>query len=130
MSANQTAKHLTLEEREIIADSLSKDMNFKEIAILLSRHPSTISREIANHKEIVKKRISFTGQLNRDCLHVKNCSIRKLCKVCSQEKSDTKNARNAPILHVITDTVKDVLMRILFDIRENIQMLTSQKWTQ
>lgn len=44
MSMNPSARHLTLEEREIIAQSLAEGMNFKEIGTFIRRHPSAASR--------------------------------------------------------------------------------------
>lgn len=86
MSKNHTARHLTLEEREIIAQSLSEGMDFKGIAILVSRHPSTIAREVSRHKESVKKRINYNGRLNHICDHIQNCSIKHLCKSCTSSR--------------------------------------------
>lgn len=63
MSTNPTARHLTLEDREIIARSLAEGMIFKEIASLIQRHPATIAREIMRHKEATKIRINFSGHL-------------------------------------------------------------------
>jgi IS30 family transposase len=51
---NQTASHISLEEREIIAKSLSNGMSFQMIAEPLSRHPPTISREVKNIKRFPK----------------------------------------------------------------------------
>lgn len=86
MLKNQSARHLTLEEREIIAQSLSEGMNFKDIGALISRHPSTIAREVARHKEAVKKRLSFRGGLNHSCRHIQNCSVKHLCSSCTSSK--------------------------------------------
>lgn len=86
MFKNHSARHLTLEEREIIAQSLSEGMNFKDIAVQLSRHPSTIAREVARHKESVKKRLRFCGGLNHACVHMKECSVRHLCSSCTSSK--------------------------------------------
>ncbi|HWQ80383.1 MAG TPA: IS30 family transposase [Anaerovoracaceae bacterium] len=86
MQMNFKARHLTLEEREIIAQSLTEGMNFKEIGNLISRHPSTIAREVARHKEYVKKRLSFSGSLNHTCSHLKDCSVRNLCSSCKSMK--------------------------------------------
>ena len=86
MSKNHTARHLTLEEREIIAQSLAEGMNFKEIGALLSRHPSTVAREVARHKESVKKRISYAGRLNHTCAHIQDCSKKHLCRSCTSPK--------------------------------------------
>jgi IS30 family transposase len=86
MLKNHAAKHLTLEEREIIAQSLSEGMNFKDIAVQICRHPSTIAREVSRHKESVKKRVRFSGGLNHACVHMKNCSVRHLCSSCTSTK--------------------------------------------
>ena len=86
MSMNQKAKHLTLEEREIIAQSLAEGLLFNEIAVLIKRHPSTVAREVMRHKDLVKKRISFNGGLNHPCLLIRDCSIRNLCSSCNGAK--------------------------------------------
>ena len=39
-------KHLTLDERKIIEESLEKNWLFKDIAKFLDKDPSTISKEI------------------------------------------------------------------------------------
>jgi IS30 family transposase len=86
MSKNHTARHLTLEEREIIAQSLMEGMNFKEIAARLSRHPSTVAREVARHKESVKRRVGFNNRLNHVCAHIRDCSKKHLCRSCTSPK--------------------------------------------
>lgn len=42
-------KHLTLEDRSIIASMLKDKATFKEIANILDKDPSTISKEIRSH---------------------------------------------------------------------------------
>lgn len=86
MLSENSTKHLTLEEKEIISQSLTNGMNFKEIGILISRHPSTIAREVMRHKESVKKRVSFSGSLNHTCQHMRDCSIKNLCSSCTNIK--------------------------------------------
>lgn len=86
MLKNTSVRHLTLEEREIIAQSLSEGMNFTEIGALISRHPSTIAREVARHKESVKKRVNYTGRLNHACTHIQSCSKKHLCKSCTSPR--------------------------------------------
>lgn len=86
MGNNQTASHLSLEEREIIAKSLSNGMSFQMIAEQLSRHPSTISREVKRHKEVSKKRIGFNGALNHTCQNISTCSVKHLCSSCTSRK--------------------------------------------
>lgn len=86
MSKNHTARHLTLEEREIIAQSLAEGMDFNGIATIISRHPSTIAREVSRHKESIKKRINYNGRLNHVCAHIQNCSTKHLCKSCTSSR--------------------------------------------
>ncbi|MCR5587404.1 MAG: helix-turn-helix domain-containing protein, partial [Lachnospiraceae bacterium] len=43
-------KHLTLEDREYIKKSLDKGMSFKDIAKFLCKDPTTISKEVKNHR--------------------------------------------------------------------------------
>lgn len=86
MSKNTSAGHLTLEEREIIAQSLSEGMNFKDIASQIGRHPSTISREVSRHKESVKKRVGFNGGINHACAFLQSCSVKHLCSSCTSKK--------------------------------------------
>lgn len=43
-------KHLTLDERNIIEQELTKNTSFKEIANLLSKDPTTISKEVRKHR--------------------------------------------------------------------------------
>lgn len=43
-------KHLTLDERNIIEQELTKNTSFKEIATLLSKDPTTISKEVRKHR--------------------------------------------------------------------------------
>jgi len=83
MSKNHSASHFTLEEREVIAQSLSEGMHFKDVAALIGRHPSTIAREVARHKESVKKRLNFKGWLNHSCKHMQYCSVKHLCSSCT-----------------------------------------------
>ena len=78
--------HLTIDDREIIAKSLSEGMNFKAIGKLISRHPSTIAREVGQHKESVKKRVSYSGNLNHVCQNMRDCSIKHLCSTCTSIK--------------------------------------------
>lgn len=86
MPSSNPRHHLTLEDREVIAQSLAEGMNFKEIGFLISRHPSTIAREVMRHKESVLKRVNFKGYLNHTCLYLKDCSIRSLCSACKSTK--------------------------------------------
>lgn len=52
-------KHLTLDDRKFIEDSLNEGLSFKEIAKYLCKDPTTISKEIRLHRvdDIQPKRI-------------------------------------------------------------------------
>lgn len=68
-------KHLTLDDRKIIEDSLNEGLSFKEIAKYLCKDPTTISKEIRLHRvdDIQPKRI-FNNPHNF-CLKPNNQSL-------------------------------------------------------
>ena len=43
-------KHLTLDERNFIEQELAKNTTFREIAMYLSKDPTTISKEVKKHR--------------------------------------------------------------------------------
>ena len=76
--------HLTLDERNIIEQELCNNTSFKDIAILLDKDPTTIS------KEVKKRRIRKEGQaihINFNCCSRKfNCTRRNVCGFhCNRE---------------------------------------------
>ena len=42
--------HLTLDERNIIEQELNNNNSFRNIAILLDKDPTTISKEVKKHR--------------------------------------------------------------------------------
>ena len=71
-------KHLTEENREYIADALSKNIPFKEIAESLGKDPTTIPKEVKKHR--VKSIPPYFNNSSRNrCLHRSNCSKKKVC---------------------------------------------------
>lgn len=69
--------HLTFDERQSIEVSLRSNLKFKEIADLLGKDPSTISKEIKNHYRVVEKP-TFNPCVHRlDCKHYSD-----LCDPC------------------------------------------------
>lgn len=87
-------KHLTLSNRYIIEDMLQKNASFVEIAKVLNKDPSTISKEIRNH--LVSQKTRTTLSHYNACIHQKSCNRfhicdrypvdcrgRKPCKICS-----------------------------------------------
>lgn len=69
--------HLTLDERATIEVSLREGTSFTEIGRLLGKDPSTISKEVKNHKQVIRK-----GSYN-PCTKRTTCShMGKACKPC------------------------------------------------
>lgn len=69
--------HLTLDERATIEVSLREGTSFTEIGRLLGKDPSTISKEVKNHRQTVRK-----GSYN-PCANRTNCSqFGMACKPC------------------------------------------------
>ena len=69
--------HLTLDERATIEVSLREGTSFTEIGRLLGKDSSTISKEVKNHRQTVRK-----GSFN-PCANRTNCShFGKACKPC------------------------------------------------
>lgn len=69
--------HLTLDERATIEVSLREGASFTEIGRTLGKDPSTISKEVKNHSQTVRK-----GSYN-PCVNRVSCShMGKACKPC------------------------------------------------
>lgn len=83
-------KHLTLDERNIIEIELTKNTSFKDIAIMLSKDPTTISKEVRKHrirKEGQSIHVNYNHCAKRYKCHRKNlCNPRcsKECRHCNQ----------------------------------------------
>ena len=77
-------KHLTLEERIIIANSLDKHCSFKAIGAELGKDCTTISKEVRNHR--VPKKTGAWGKAFNNCMLRKNCDHRRLCSPCSSNR--------------------------------------------
>ena len=82
-------KHLSLDERYDIENSLSKGLSFKKIGININKNCTTISREIRNHY-IVKNTGGIGRQFN-NCIYRTSCPNRgKNCNLanCPEFKED------------------------------------------
>ena len=64
--------HLTLTDRCTIERCLSNGYSFKEVAGLIGRHTSTVSREIQNHRTFIK-----SGQ--HPCANFSFCRKNSVC---------------------------------------------------
>lgn len=90
-------KHLSLDERYAIENSLSERLSFKEIARNINKNCTTISREIRNHY-IVKNTGGIGRQFN-NCIYRTTCPNRgKNCNIknCSEFIEEKCNLLNKP----------------------------------
>ena len=69
-------KQLSLSERIVIERMITSDFTFATIARHLNRSPSTISREVRNHRGFVEK---FTPQGKNDCVKRHSCLRNNIC---------------------------------------------------
>jgi IS30 family transposase len=70
-------KHLTLDDRSYIHTSLNTGHSFRQIAHHLDKDPSTISKEIRNHR--ILSTIGAFGRIPNKCIHRDKCIISGLC---------------------------------------------------
>lgn len=87
------AKHLTLDERNIIAQRLNEGCSFKAIANELGKNSTTISREVRFH--LVFKKAGAPGRAFNACRHRFSCQERHICTDCPGRKTFSlcKNCR-------------------------------------
>ena len=73
-------KHLTLEDRLYIEESLNNNKSFKDIARFLCKDPSTISKEVRGHRlsEYLSTKGFFSNERNH-CVHRFNCKLTNVC---------------------------------------------------
>lgn len=74
-------KHLLPNERISIAQLLNNGASFKNIALVLGKNPTTISREIRSH--ITTKNVGSPGCSYNNCKLRFSCPSSFLCKDCS-----------------------------------------------
>lgn len=79
------AKHLTLDERNIIAQRLNEGCSFKAIANELGKNSTTISREVRFH--LVFKKAGSPGRAFNACRHRFSCQERHICTDCPGRKT-------------------------------------------
>ena len=77
-------KHLTAEERTLIAERLKENASFKSIACELDKDNTTISKEVRKHITISQK--GCFGRAYNNCKHRYHCREAFLCKECTYPK--------------------------------------------
>lgn len=77
-----TQKHMTLSDRIFIEQSLAGHCSFKDIASVLKKDPSTISKEVRKHRTL--KEGSHYG-LKNNCALLSSCQSARICvgKLCN-----------------------------------------------
>lgn len=73
-------KHLTLQERKLIERELQAKTSFRQIAKLLEKHPSTISREVTARR--IRSPHKPYGRVKNACIRRKSCYLKGLCDYC------------------------------------------------
>lgn len=78
----QKNKHLTLEDRREIEDSLIHNLSFKKIAMNIGKDPTTVSKEIKKHIQILSARnpeAEFCNKLLKAPFVCNGCKLRNGC---------------------------------------------------
>jgi len=77
-------KHLDLSDRIVIEDGVNRNLPVRTIAASLGKHPTTIAREIKQHRY---KQRSGTLRFNyNNCAHRYDCKKKNVCDVCNTDK--------------------------------------------
>lgn len=90
-------KHLSLDERFEIENSLCKGISFKEIARNIGKNCTTISREIRNH--YIVKNTGSVGRRFNNCIYRRTCENRgRNCNLtnCTEFREEKCNQLNKP----------------------------------
>lgn len=76
-----TQKHLTLSDRIFIEQSLAEHCSFKDIASVLKKDPSTVSKEVRKHRAL-KEGSHYA--LKNNCAFLSSCQSARICegKLC------------------------------------------------
>lgn len=78
MKKKGNQKHLTLEQRIEIEKGLVENKSFSEIARIINKDPSTISKEVRRHSQTHER--PDAGYTNPPCINRKECKLINLCE--------------------------------------------------
>ena len=96
-------KHLDLDDRIIIEQSLKVSCSFKAIAKELGKHCTSVSKEVKNH--IMVKQTGYLGRAFNNCQYRFSC---KKSYICQSESCHHKNCKFCSICSkVCKDYVKE-----------------------
>ena len=71
-------QHLTLDERNTIEQELTRNTSFKDIALILDKDSTTISKEIRKHRIMKEGQSIHIG--SNHCAKKFNCQRKNICK--------------------------------------------------
>lgn len=86
-------KHMTLDERISIQTGLKENLSYAEIASLLGKSKSTISREVQKHRLFVPHNKTATLQTHNVCLFRSDCNIKQKCNSPTCYRQRHQNCR-------------------------------------
>lgn len=105
-------KHLTLDQRIFIQQSITEKKSFREIAACLGKDPSTISKEIRN-RVIVKRTGCNRGNYNA-CIHRFTCEKSHICFPTCHASRKHALCRRCPMCNSFcSDFQKDTCKKLL-----------------
>lgn len=78
-NAKPSGKHLTEDDRAFIAEALTANMSFKEIAKSISKDRTTISKEVRTNR-VFKQANTFKGSPPNLCVNRKKCQQTHVCE--------------------------------------------------
>jgi IS30 family transposase len=91
MKKKPNQKHLKTSDRILIETSLNENSSIKDIASVLSKDPTSISKEIRKHRVYQE---GAAGRTRASCVHVQNCSVINGCeRLCGTLCKKKKNCR-------------------------------------
>jgi IS30 family transposase len=91
MKKKPNQKHLKISDRILIETSLNENSSIKDIASVLSKDPTSISKEIKKHRVYQE---GASGSTKSSCIHVQNCSVINGCeRLCDTLCKRKKNCR-------------------------------------
>lgn len=72
MNTNYNGKHLSLDDRKKIEEGIEKGLRKFEIAKLINKSPSTITKEIRKNRKLKPRNLYNTTD---KCIHLKDCKV-------------------------------------------------------
>ena len=93
-SSTSKQKHMTQDDRVAIEAGLTESKSLREIASMIGKDPSTISKEIKKHRTF-PPRNTFNDSANQ-CANIGNCKHTNLCNTASYACAG-KLCRNCPM---------------------------------